>query len=364
LIAFGKPRDGPGCFIAVDGNWYGGVDQDIRRGVLDEAGKLHWTTIGKIPSENPFTAAGHLGAYSCTFAGDGFFIVYLVGHETAGNEINMGVSFDGQTFKFGIKPFDGVNAHDVCNPDGVDIDDDASPDGGSVAYDKKNKRYVTTGSFARAYRVTFLVHGGVTSEFETQSVDQNFMSSVSSDGLSWTPKFDLSQGDGTNNHPDPATAIGHVSAGTSTVCFSDVLGLFVATSTYKINDCNLDNSETNTQEFPTTIEAAGVAISRDGVNWTNQRLGPRATLVWGVGATYAFSYCVTFVKGSATTKGFFLLGATGGTNANVPSGLEQSSNLMWRSEDGITWTQTRDSDVAFPQAMTLIDDKATDVIYL
>lgn len=359
LLAFGEPRDGPPCFIAVDGNWSSGTDQNIQRGVLNDAGELEWKSIGTVPS-------GGRSPFSCTFAGDGFFIVY----STDNSLVNMGVSFDGKKFKFGIDPFVGVDSKSVCDPDRGGSGS-GFPDaiGGSVAYDQTNDRYVTTGSFERTYKCHYIVHSFVDDTLETTAFDRNFMSSISTDGLSWTPKFDQSEGYGTDNYPtNPAKDIGHDSAGTSTVCFSDALGLFVASSTYKNNNLNLNNAPpaTNSQEFPVFYPASSVATSKDGVNWTNKLLGPESTLIYGEGATFAFSYCVIFVKTDAIDddKGFFLLGASGGSD--YESAIKQHGNLMWRSEDAVKWTQTRASDRAFPQAMTAIDKDANkdNVVYV
>lgn len=355
LVAFGKPRDGDACFIMVDGNWFRGTDNSIRRGVINPAsGKLEWSIIGTFPSA--VFSGKNVGAFSCCFAGEAFFIQYLTND---GNNVHMAVSFSGTVFSYGIQPFNGVDATAVCNPHGIGPNA-PSPIGGSVAYDKENKKYVTTGSFTRTYHCNYIVHGFEDEVLETTATDNNFMSSVSRDGTSWTAKFDLSQGWGVDNTTNSTKDIGNSSAGASTVCFSEALGLFVASSAYKKKDQNQSNGAggANTQTFPIFIPAAGVATSTDGVIWTNKPIGTPSSRVYGVGDQYSFGNTVTFVKTGAIdqatgSNGFFLLGVNGGTNAEAPPA--RSATEMWRSEDGVTWKRTRTSGPAFPAAMTQIN---------
>jgi hypothetical protein len=354
LVAFGKPKDGPpaspACFIVVDGNWFGGTDNSIRRGVLNNVGVMEWTTIGTFPSYH------NAGAFSCGFAGDAFFIQYLA--EDA-NNVHMAVSFDGQIFSYGVNPFVGVDASSVCNPDGAGANQ-PDPIGGSVAYDKKNKRYVTTGSFTRGYRFKYTIHTAEAGDdIQTSTAfDKNFMSSVSSDGIRWTPKFDLSEGYGTDNFPThPSTDIANDSGGASTVCFSDKLGLFVAPALYKNNNLNNNANALNPGHidpninWPYYVIASSVATSPDGVIWTNKLLGPPSTFNYAAMVQYfSSSYCSTFVKTRDKSGGFFLIGAGG-------SGPGRANNQVWRSEDGVTWTLTRESAAAFPLAMSQINKK-------
>ncbi len=101
--------------------------------------------------------------------------------------------------------------------------------GGSVAYDAKNKRYVTTGKYLRAYWNQQDIGAGDTAP--ALFVDENFMSAVSSNGTSWTAQFDNSECSGF-----PPTA----SAGTGgdrnakpSVTFGN--GKFIASSSFKLN---------------------------------------------------------------------------------------------------------------------------------
>lgn len=362
IVAFGKPRDGVSCFIVVDGNYFGGTDTSIRRGVLDERGELKFTTIANFP-------AGGGSAYSCSFAGEAFFIQY---NSPDGNDIHMAVSFDGETFRFGVKPFDGVNSPSVANPDDVAHNPAGAPAGGSVAYDKKNKRYVTTGSYTHWYASQFIIQGFEDLVINTFDVDLNFMSSVSRDGLSWTPKFDTSKGRGVGNHASGTTDIANDSAGPSTVCFSDSLGLFVASTVYKNTDQDLANAPgADSLVYPWYIECSGVATSTDGVSWTNKRIGTPGFIRYGYGAQYSFAQCVTFVKTgtideASGSDGYFLLGTNGGTNNIESAPSDRSKNEIWRSVDGISWQSVRQSDSGFPVAMTQINKNANleNVIYV
>jgi hypothetical protein len=350
MVVFGKPRDGAACFIVVDSDWFVGRINTIRRGALNDRGELEWTTIDTFPSN------GGKSAYSCSFAGEAFFIQYP---SPDGNEVHMAVSFDGKTFRKGIEPFKGVNDPSVANPDDVASNPAGAPIGGSVAYDKKNNRYVTTGYFNHWYKSTFIIHGFEDIVIDNTSVDANFMSSVSRDGLNWTPKFDTSRGRGFPVSNDPSTDIACTGGVVSTVAFSDALGLFISPTLYKKVDQNLDNSATNDSlDFPWYVETSAVATSSDGVNWTNHRVGSGGFIRYTTGAEFSFSMAVIFVKTGVVDKasgsdGFFLLSTNGGKQ--LSGAPIRSPNEIWRSVDGMNWTSVRKSSTGFSSAMTLMN---------
>lgn len=173
-VSFGKPRDGEACFIVARRTG------TIERGTMVN-GEISWSTIASIPLVDPL----HDFINSCHFAGGAFFIGYS---DVGGDAFRYAVSFDGASFTFNVNPFPGVAAAAI----GTDADDDvnAFPLAGGVAYDPGSKRYVVVGSYARNFAGEFF-NGVINIPFD--SSDINFMSSVSSDGLSWSPFFETSE---------------------------------------------------------------------------------------------------------------------------------------------------------------------------
>jgi hypothetical protein len=317
FIAFGKPRDGDGCFVIARG-------RSIERGIPDDHGDLAWSTVATLPEGD--------GALSCSFAGGAFFVSY-----TTEADLNLAtylaVSFDGETFLQGINAFNGVVA--AANGTGMDPGDhDPGPVGGNVAYDKENKVYVTTGSYNRGYWNQESIGGGATSP--SQYSDQNFMSAVSSDGTIWVAKFDTSECSGFP--PTASGGIGGSRDGKTNVTFGN--GMFVAATSFKLN-YDFFTSPTFAP-YKLTAYAAAVATSTDGIHWINQRLPGSASSGWVYGVMVdsgGRGTCARFFKtkkNDSGVAGFFVT-----TALEFLEGGTAAQNKLWQSEDGNTWTLVR-----------------------
>lgn len=331
-VAFGKPKKGSACFIAIDGH-------DIRRGVLNDTGDdLIWSVIGTIN----FDENNGGEATSCSFAGDFFFISYVIGDS---KHSHLAVSSDdGLSFTTGVDPWSGI-----VLAASVDGDRDPAPLGSCVAYDKNNEIYVTVGAFSRFYQGQFEDTGGG-DPFQTNFSDSNFMSSISRNGISWTPRYDKSQGSGTNNLINGTSDIGSDQATErvgSRVAFGN--DIFVAASSYK--------SQVVFPQPPVgfhtllTATSCGVATSTDGKNWVNRRLPGALAATLNSGGD---NYSVKFIKAKrpgSITKGFFVLG--GGEFFSGESFTR--TGRLWVSEDGINWTQVKSFSNEFPVIISAIN---------
>lgn len=339
-IVYGKPRDGASCFIYIDGT------TAVKRGVLDHEGNLEWTTV-KVLAQN---------ANTVSFAGGAFFVSYQTNADSW-----LAVSFDGEDFNTIVNPFGRA-------PIGYN-DNTGSPAGGTVAYDAKNKLYVTCGSFSWSYQF-FYFPGTPDVAISNSSVEQNFMSATSRDGVNWAnKKFDKSQATGPSILGEGIVP-GAIGAGAvaPTVAFGK--GVFVAATWMKWR--YFDNAVTPPSlVFMETL--AGFATSRNGITWTNNRL-PNSTEGHGtfaehLGAINSFSNCVQFYKTGGTTddgypKGFFILGVRE-EQLGLGSGPESVSGVinpihkqkMYRSEDGFNWklVRTVNNQSSYPLVLSMIN---------
>lgn len=320
FVAFGKPRDGDACFIAVNG-------KTVQRGVLNNQGDLIWSTVAELNTDPDPSYFG--GGRSCKFCGGAFFITYAPGGPDGSDDVFIAVSFSGTGFTQGIKPFNGVSAEAI----GTGIDPgsvSAQPTIGSVAFDPDNERYVVTGTYERSYLGTFRHEpypGAPEEEYSYGAGDHNFMSAVSGDGLTWTPTFDRSEGAGDRGSVGPSTIWG-ADERASTIAFGN--GVFVAATGYKTR-FKPDNSE-----ITDCAPACGVATSTNGSGWTNRLLpGIPAT---GEGSR-STSESVVFVKSrkviNPDSDGFFVV-----TGHRTGSG---AADHLWISEDGVTWRHVQSS---------------------
>lgn len=330
FVAFGKPRDGAACFIAVKG-------ATIQRGVLNSLGELIWSTVATIDA-NPVA-----GTRSCKFAGSAFFISYQPSGDDSTN-VYLAVSFDGESFSQSINPFPGVDG--VASGTGYDPGEKLpSPVIGSVTYDDKAERYVVTGQYNRFYIGTYDL-SGETKSFATGDV--NFMSAVSTNGLSWTPYFDVSESQGDDGSASDTT-IGGPQESQSTVCFGN--GVFVAASGFKkrFKSAGLPIWSMNT--------ACAVAVSTNGSSWTNHQLPGSVSSSVQAGNTLA----VVFVKSreviNPESKGFFIASGIDGGNDIEPT------CRVWRSEDGVSWSEVQTSSNLYGWALSVINKSRGTVIY-
>jgi len=283
-VAFGTPRDGAPCFIAVVGG------TEIKRGVLNDAGQLVFSSVATIDE-------GY--AFSCTFAGGAFFISYGVQDAYT----LLAVSFNGTTFTMGIDAFADVQEHNLGT--GYTDEADAQPTGGNVAYDKTKNVYVTTGFYVRNYMVG-------EPPFEATSFERNFMASTSSNGITWTATYDISEN---------AEGIAGPRFTNSSVCFGK--GKFWAITGVK-----------HVGGFAADYRC-GIAHSTDGKVWINVQL-PNAV-------ADGYSSCIRFFKAKATSddEGFFVAGGIEFLGFDVPVVTK-----LWYSANGTAWTHHRTDDGA------------------
>ena len=322
-VAFGKPRDGDSCFITAKGD-------TIQRGVLDEHGELTWSTVATLPDYNE---DHFVGAQTCSFAGGAFFVSYL--RDADNDDVSyLAVSFTGETFQLDIKPFNGVVA--AANGTGTDPGDNhPEPVGANVAYDKENKRYVTTGYYHRSYWNQENIGAGET--HPVRFLDQNFMSSVSSNGTSWSATFDTSECSG--YPPTASTGIGPANEGRTSVTFGN--GLFVAATAHKLNYDYF--TAPSYVVYKLTAYASAVATSTNGSTWTNTRLPGSQSSGWvyadANAASGGYGTCARFFKAKKNESGvpgFFVV-----TGLEYGGGPGFSGTKLWQSETGSSWTLVR-----------------------
>lgn len=335
FVAYGKPRDGEACFVTVT------RDGTVEQGLPDPHGGINWS--GTLAASLP---AGS-GATSCSFAGGMFFISYT-NPDIDGDAAYLAVSTDGSNFTHGVEPFLGVlnvaigtgGTYYNGDPDGV-----PTPLGGNVAFNKATGTYVTTGTYNRRYIGEFLEAPGenFTPDNELISlITSNFMSSVSTDGINWRPKFDTSEGGGQHPEIDGTTSIFGCNNGSTNVTFGN--GIFVASTGFKINYPFNTNGL-----FPAgylTRSACSVAISRDGVSWTNLRLpntvssGPIGFDAGGEGTVVRFFKTKKATKNAPNAPtGFFV--ATGLEYDKAVEFNTTFASKAWVSLDGSSWLLTK-----------------------
>jgi hypothetical protein len=343
-IAFGKPRDGAKCFITAK-------DFTIQRGILNTEGTaLRWTTVATLPEGgNPLFA----GARSCSFAGGAFFVSYL-DDDDRDVATHLAVSFDGETFQQGVQPFNGVI--DAASGTGMAPgDNDPNPAGGNVAYDKKNDVYVTTGEYTRGYWNQQDIGAGETAP--TQFFDRNFMSSVSTNGTSWTPKFDASECSGF-----PPTAGGGIGSGNGRTNVTFGNKRFVAATSFKLNYDFY--SSPSFVVYKQTAYAAAIATSPDGKTWTNMRLPGSVSAGWVFGELVhagGTGTCARFFKtkkNASGVPGFFVA-----TALEYLNGETVRQGKLWQSEDGITWALVRTDSNKHHWILSTINKSRGTIVY-
>ena len=288
-VAFGTPRDGASCFIAVVGG------TDIKRGILNDAGQLVFSSVAAIAEGT---------AFSCTFAGGAFFISYGI------QDVHtfLAVSFDGINFTMGVNAF--PNVQDYNQGTGYTDEPNAQPAGGNVAYDKNKNVYVTTGFYVRNYVVG-------EPPTETTSFERNFMAATSSNGITWAATYDISEN---------AAGIAGPRFTNSSVCFAK--GKFWAITGVK------------SASVGAASYRCGFAHSTNGTVWTNVQL-PNAV-------AEGYSSCIRFFKAKAISddEGFFVIG-----------GIEIGLTKLWYSANGTNWTHIRADSAARHWALSAVGKK-------
>lgn len=314
-VAFGKSRDGSACFIAVKG-------LDVRRGTLG-GDPVEFKSIATLTPASNASAT----VYSVSFAGGAFFISY----GSLNVDTYLAVSFDGEHFMMGINAFSDVNS--VANGTGYTGAPDPQPYGGNVAYDAKNKVYVTTGNYDRTYIFHYQTLFDPTDR-TSDATEQNFMSSTSKDGLSWTATYDISEGWGGGGI---SNGIAGARAVASTVCFAK--GKFWAVTGFKAQI-----SLPTYANYIYVLTGCGVAYSVDGKLWTNMRL-PNTVIEHtpDAGDTGGYASCIGFYETGGNgldgyPNGFFVVG---GIESNNQPATEQEYSKLWYSKDGQSWSYVK-----------------------
>lgn len=336
MVVFGKPRDGAACFIKITP----GTDPTkpaIKRGLSDGKGGVTWTTVGTVSEDS--------GPVAVSFAGKAFF----VSSNNFDTRSFLYVSFDGTTWS---------KATTAVNPNGGEDGENGQPEGNHVAYNPDTKVYCHTGWFFRAYEYD-LVDIDDDTHHTTHGFSVNFWSATSTDGLSWSPKYDRSEfyagaagpPTQTGNQGSPGSLYNSVAFGA---------GVFVAPSVWAIqyDYYNFGGVLNVNQHVINRIDSVGVAVSTDGKNWTNMQL-PGA--VWDPGififdeggsgennrtAINGDPTGIIFCKTGGTDpdtkqpKGFFVVTATESSNGirgdEIVAVIYRKKR--WVSSDGRKWT--------------------------
>lgn len=333
LIAFGKPRDGAKCFIATD-------TTGIQRGTLNSRGEMSWQSVGGVSDASEIM--------SCSFAGGAFFVAYSK-ESDKDTRVHYAVSFDGENFT-DVNPFNGV----ASAANGTNDSGDPTPYGGSVAYNKETGVYVTTGWFHRHYEYQFDIGDGETAAGFT--IDLNFMSSVSRNGITWTPKFDTAEC--TGFPPPSSSGIGGSNNRSANVAFGN--GVFVAATSFK--ESHPSYTGPSFSPFLITKYIASVAKSPDGVTWYNAKI-PNAVFVapaWTVVGSHGFGIDVKYVKTSKSTdgKGFFVLCVS-----ESETGTNNTAKVLV-SQDGSSWQAVKTDSDSYGWIFSIINKSRGTIVYL
>jgi hypothetical protein len=328
FVCFGKPIDGNRCFIKVDQS---GI---IERGVLKD-GQLEWTKIGSIPVVEDEGDT----VQSCSFAGDIFFISY---RKNQNDESLLAVSLNGTSFSMGINPWPGVVG--AANGSGEDGNRTADPVGGCVAYDPDKELYVTTGIYTRSYRVEYDNFGVPSS---AGFFDENFMSSKSSDGISWTPFFETSEATGIGGPGSGDGKIGGPNGVTvSSVTFGN--GIFVATGSVK----QVVHFGGHPDTYLYRWKAAAI-ISDDGANWSSAVMPDQVVDL----SDTSVGSAVKFVKKRGEeSDGFFVMATSKSGTANT--------NSFFMSTDGVSWNQVHSDSSALGWVMSIINKNRGQIVFV
>lgn len=339
MVVFGKPRDGEACFIIITPK-FDGSGKDIRRGVSDKKGGIKWSKVQ--------SAADASGTVAVSFAGGAFFVA----------------SNDGDSRSFLYVSFDGENWQKVATADNPNNGEDGlngNPEGNHVAYNPDTKVYCHTGWFSRGYEYD-LIDIDTATRHPTFARSVNFWSATSKDGLIWKPKYDTSQFDAGSGGPTTKTGNqGSPGSLYNSVAFG--AGLFVAPSSWAIeyDYFNFNGLRNTNQHVISRIDTVGVAVSEDGIKWSNMQLPdvhwdagifnpgphgePQDTRTAITGLATGIIWCKTGGTDPDTKKpkGFFLLTATEeafGTNPPVPIYHKK----RWTSSNGREWKLAYSSD--------------------
>lgn len=332
FVCFGKPRDGDRCFIKVD------QSGTIERGVIVD-GSLSWTVVGSIPIVED---DGDV-VLSCVFAGEGFFISYV---KFQTDQSLLAVSFSGESFVTGINPWLGVAA--AANGSGEE-GQTANPTGGCVAYDPDTNTYVTVGNYFRGYAIEWDNFG---EPFITHFFDENFMSSRSSNGSSWTPSFDTSEG----------TGIGGAGAGNGSIAGPNVSvsssvafgnGVFVAAVGKKHTKHYGGHPDTYLYRW-----GAAAAVSSDGSTWSVVDLPGQTVTIDHISVGSA----VKFVKKkNGDLDGYFVMASVAGSD---DPGGSPTNNSLWVSTDGFGWSQVHSDSEQYGWVMSIIKKNRGEVVFV
>ncbi len=320
FVAFGKPVDGPACFIIARRSGA------IERGVI-ENGELAWSSVGSLSTD--------VYVYSCHFAGDAFFIGYKRNDDP--DRFFFAVSFDGMAFSLGIEPFPGAKTH--ANGTGTDGTLPSFIEGGGIAYNAQSRQYVAVGWFQRNAVGEFF-NGVILVEADASNL--NFVSSSSGNGLSWSPRFNDTEtglfgegavgGLGGSDQPFCSVAFGN--------------GRFVACGSRKAAFPQPDFFDVALQSW-----MAAATTSLDGSSWSAPV--DLSGALPATAHTHSTASGVVFCKHRGLgpgIDGFFLMGASGGGD-EAPFRM---GNLFY-SIDGSSWSQVYSSTEFLPFCLSLIN---------
>jgi hypothetical protein len=357
LICFGKPKNGPSCFLVAPDFDLRNPDSFtrslmIRRGVIDpedDDNRLIWQPVG-----------GGAGLVALSFAGEAFFATYIIGGNNGGARIEMSL--------------DGINWA------GTDVyPGDIGSFGGSVA---NNGTKTKPGGYASAGYVVIdpddFPDGGPTFSGDTfnlawaaappRPVVVTPPDPEEGDPGTFTLDWHYNQAKGMNGQPGSK-----LDAGYGPYSFGSTIGggkkKFVAAGTRKENLLrNLPAGQP--RRIPNHTAAA--CVSSNGTSWTPVVL-PGVTQAdhtfSNEGDTDASSYgtCAAFIRTKAD-DGYFLCGQYGyNWRTDGAGGFEYNDNTsVYKSDNGTSWGQVRNSAGSGRMFLTLsaIDRDMGEVVRL
>lgn len=317
LVCFGKPRDGAACFMAAADFDIGlsfEKTASIKRGALDEDGKLKWEPAG-----------GGKGLVALTFAGKAFHAVYLEDKFMGATRIET--SFDGKTWNGSL----GFPAETL---------------GGAVAYNGTS--YASAGEFTAITAgsdpsYTLGSYGNLAWATATAPAEDGAMS------LGWSS----GSINGIDDNPGSQTGAGIIAVnGACTVAGGR--GSFVA-ATYDKNKIVVEipsgGGDTVVQR-QVILQTAAAAHSTRGNSWSNTELsgvtngffefsspGGKTRLDFGG----SMSTAVIYVR-KREGAGYFLCAAHSSTTVQLETndpGTTSRFSTLHRSDDGQAWSTMR-----------------------
>lgn len=311
LVCFGKPRDGPSCFLAcTEYNLATDVRAGtIKRGTLNDDGDLVWES----------TAEGGEGLVALTFAGDAFHAVYCVDDGTF-----VATSFDGliwsrvlafpsqdQAVRGGTVAFNGDKKDSVGNV----TEAGSYAAAGFVDIDTSGQDPAYFFGFIRSLSWSAAAAPPPPPASGNSSLSWNF-GAVS--GIDEDPGFEATH----QQLPLPCTAAGGK-------------GMFVAPAYSKVKTVVQLDEDLSLVAINTT---AVIAVSSDGNSWSTVPL-PGVTQGSYEQSGNSHGLAVVFIR-TSKDEGYFL-----GSSFNFPG--SESFTMLHRSDDGSSWSEIRQSSGAF-----------------